>query len=124
MNCWIRTLLECCAVFLIGLFVVVASLPFLDDVGHPLETEWSGKTVRFILREDGTTEGYYVQNGMKAQEINKVGGGTIWNFDGTVRRQIQFRGSKANKTSAPWWWGVQDQTEPTDPKWIAEHGKQ
>ena len=27
------------------------------------------------------------------------------------------------RDSPPWWWGVRDQTSPSDPQWIAEHGK-
>ena len=74
---------------------------------------------------------WYVENGFLASEYewgrNKVGRililkATEWSFNGTI--MLQIGEIRSRKESSPWWWDVQDQTEPTDPQWIAEHGKQ
>ncbi len=76
---------------------------------------------------------YYVATGRKAidGEFRKHTGlrQTIWNGDGTVKRQLRNIDDQDNwiwletKESPPWWWGVKDQTSPSDPQWIADHGK-
>ena len=51
---------------------------------------------------------------------------TVWGQDGKIAMQGSARAGKilVANLEPPWLWGVTDQTEPTDPQWIAEHGKQ
>ena len=74
---------------------------------------------------------YYLENGLLAEDILIHAGSqrpvsiTRWGFDGVLLMQTRgTSGRVEHKYSAPWWWNVTDQTEPTDPQWIAEHGKQ
>ncbi len=49
---------------------------------------------------------------------------TKWSIDGTVIHQSVWTSTDVEtRSEPPWWWGVQDQTSPSDPQWIAEHGK-
>ncbi len=69
---------------------------------------------------------YYQENGFKALEEHRDGEvmnkTTMWGFDGRVKTQIRFPEGKPveTKDAPPWWWGVQDQTEPTAPWWGKE----
>ena len=83
----------------------------------------------------GPLVAYYVENGHKAIEGVYENGNLVWvtkwKLDGRVMSLAQdvrnvggSTGQVEIKATHPWWWGVQDQTEPTDPQWIAEHGKQ
>ena len=86
---------------------------------------------------------YYVENGFKAHESEywPYSGvslrSTMWRFDGSVASQSRCDDdpghvkepylsglvSDQSNIEPPWWWGVKDQTSPSDPQWIAEHGK-
>ena len=72
---------------------------------------------------------YYTKNGFKARESDMRHGKIIWATDwlpnGEVSCQIQLSsgGMEEEKLSPPWWRDVEDQTSPSDPQWIAEHGK-
>ena len=82
----------------------------------------------------GTSIMFYEENGYKAMEGLWRNGtaikSTSWNPDGTISNQHRYNWQDVPgqqwdemKTSPPWWWGVEDQTSPSDPQWIAEHGK-
>ena len=98
------------------------------EVGHGYRILYKmNPQTRSIVR--GKYIGYYIENGFKAKDGMYQDGlpvaVTQWNFDGTINVQVtQEKGEVVFKKSPPWLWGVQDQTEPTDPQWIAEHGKQ
>ena len=55
---------------------------------------------------------------------------TSWFPDGTVELQMDWKRDESGRShpihiaEPPWLWNVTNQTEPTDPQWIAEHGKQ
>ena len=66
---------------------------------------------------------YYKKNGYKAMEFHRHGG-TAWQLNGNVLMQVQYRsdaghrlGTPQQRGGPPWWWGVEDQTEPTAPWW-------
>ena len=99
------------------------------------------RTYRRYNRWDHThvhVRSYFLSTGYQSSDEKwrngKVSGATIWSPDGKVKMQQRWensewlgrydRGSSVLYGGPPWWWGVQDQTKPTDPQWIAEHGKQ
>ena len=107
--------------------------------GHPFRAWKTFRRWSDPLIAHGSFVIYYVENGMLAFEgemYGRVGHEfpsqtTMWNFDGTVQQQVKVTGLDGlggqilnARVSAPWLWSVQDQTEPTDPQWITEHGKQ
>ena len=49
---------------------------------------------------------------------------TSWGIFGTVLFQTVWTGTDVETSlDPPWRWGATDQTSPSDPQWIAEHGK-
>ena len=92
-------------------------------------------TVKRWGKYKGNTHGCQViwhWNGLKARQgetLNGLGDGvvTYWSQDGRIVKQERYvigRGLVETKKETPWWDGVTDQTEPNDPQWIAERGKQ
>ena len=75
----------------------------------------------------GKAVAHWISNGLKGCEWEFEEGipirSTTWGLDGSVQTQASNQPGEI-KTSPPWLWNVTDQTEPTDPQWIAEHGKQ
>ena len=73
----------------------------------------------------GSSVGYWEENGFKSGQAHYRHGHkvrfTFWNFDGTVSWQLYDvvkngkRVTERSKSSPPWWWDVEDQTEPTAP---------
>ena len=122
--------------FVIGAVDLPLSLA-ADTVLLPLHTAlWIRSRPRQLrwVRESGREVAYYVGNGFKARERLVVGAEqrtTKWNYDGKVREQsvwigddfgeqsvwIDLPGGWMGKHSPPWWWGVEDQIEPTAPWW-------
>ena len=68
---------------------------------------------------------WYVDSGFKAEELSVRDSKlciTKWKPDGSVAEQyigIQA-GKDQSQESAPWLWGVTDQTEPTMPAWMKD----
>ena len=79
------------------------------------------------MDKHGAAISYYADSGFKQMEVQHRNGWmvteTVWHPDGKVssqtRREIRNMKvlSEDKKTSPPWWWPVDDQTEPTAPWW-------
>ena len=89
--------------------------------GFEVRNRWTGTLHR--------AASWYEDNGFK-YSVTFLDGSefcvTNWNHDGSVDSQMRNRFGKIQtrfNTAPPWWWGVQDQTSPSDPQWITEHGK-
>ncbi len=104
------------------LWRVVMTKKYLRELvthsGHPLKG-WGWFTKKGAPRS--TEVMYFVENGYVyrlSHRRDSVGRTTTWNFDGTVQYQSRSSadGTEQNR-SPPWWWGVEDQTEPTAPWW-------
>ena len=49
---------------------------------------------------------------------------TNWEMDGAVRSQLWYEnGTRKERHSPPWLWGVTDQTEPSMPAWMKDDEK-
>ena len=85
-----------------------------------------------IKRSDSESYGWsvmwYVESGYRAIIVFYVDGvpdrGVTWDVEGKVTEQVttpeEGSGVWAANESAPWWWGVTDQTKPTAPWWGKE----
>ena len=110
--------------------VFIESRVLLEWIGFSMSTTGAGTLQKF----PGTPHGEFVSwwpDGLLREKGNHDEGEpngkwTIWYASGKVQVQHDYlRGTiQDHRTSPPWWDGVTDQTEPTDPRWIAEHGKQ
>ena len=71
----------------------------------------------------GTQRAWFVETGTLAWDCeyrnDSIIRGTEWRKDGTVWRQAH-RDVPGLKIAPPWWWGIEDQTEPTAPWWEEE----
>ena len=99
---------------------------------QPVRGWWTVK--RWHRPSEGAAHGrgitFYVENGMKAEEVEWKHGHldhfTRWNPDGTISHQVRFyddqgrRIELTRRDSPPWWWGVIDQTGPTAP-WLKQN---
>ncbi len=74
--------------------------------------------------QHGVARVWYVESGFVAREDWYEDGGCVrttkWAIDGTVLHQSSRTGFHSEP---PWLWDATDQTSPSDPQWIAEHGK-
>ena len=104
-----------------------------DEEGHPIRQyarmhRWSANPMI-----PGWTTSYFVETGFMSERTQLREDGrwlrsTTWNTDGTVRnqyREVDDDGREVprageTRQSAPWWWGITDQTHPTAPWWKAE----
>ncbi len=80
----------------------------------------------------GKSVAFYSESGFKAWEADCVQGRpihfTVWSLEGKVLYQDLYEYNSGSRvcqqvSSPPWRWSVGDQMAPSDPQWIAEHGK-
>ena len=76
----------------------------------------------------GPGVGYWVRTGFKRMKFECRDGTivrmTYWKKDGIVDAQyeagVNGSGNFGSNLTPPWWWGVEDQTEPSAPWWGKE----
>ena len=137
------------ALLLVALALVAVAIPLAEPVwewvmtervGGPAEghdfiagatplTGWH-RVGRWGTREvlHGTSVSFYASNGYKFMESvhrdARCVRCTCWSDSGAVVWQSgEELGSRMTLDRPPWLWGATDQTSPSDPQWIAEHGK-
>ena len=113
-----------------SIFTVNEGPEYFQTEGYVPVTRWPmtrwpiERRIRYV---HGSFVTWHPSTGFKAvQAVCDYGSSvrqTIWYPDGRVL--MQSRGHKGDADyeemkSPPWWWGVQDQTEPTSPRWGKE----
>ena len=99
---------------------IETSAPILPQLlGWSRVHRWTGRLIYSV--------GFYPDTGIKALEAQFSEGHlsmlTVWRADGRVLAQMNAPrgvGTLETKVTAPWLWGVKDQTEPTAPWWGKE----
>ena len=85
----------------------------VENRGWRTEYRWSGRVHGRLVMWD-------LESGFKSIDCEFRNGteiqSTVWRIDGTVAYQT-WETEKGTKFIPPWWWGVENQTEPTAPWW-------